>query len=586
MWNSETTMLPDEDDVWRMPDVVPDWVLLAEQPLQDLPSGDCGCGLPDEEPAGPEVGWSIPGVTGLAMSPELPAVSPAVGALQRAVARVCAADPAGLPAAQALVDSEALLAVEQQLRVHGVRRIADVGARGLHELVGFRSARTWLRARRPDGDTGDAPLGLALREFPVLQAAVESGECALGAARKTVHALRRCARHVDRPDGLIDGQPAEQVIPAVVRNVVTLAARYLLGFGDDDPRLVSLTAQSEQVLAAGGTELQQLEGAFTMLAREVPVRALTAHLEELVLAVLPSELEDRADRGHDQRGVSLTRKDDGSGWCVVGDLDLECGERLFTALTAEASRDPRNPADTQGWADARGQQGAGGGEQSGGGPLGAGPGLLGEDLWGLGADLFAGLDPTERPRSKRRRMHDALNRLLERYLEHGLGGVAGKVPVQVNVTLPAAAVTGDPGAAPARGDSGALLPRSLVRRWWCDSNVTAFVLSLGGKALRAVHAQRTLTGLERRALAIESGGTCAGMGCCRGAPDPLVVIRPHHARRFADDGVTTIEETVPVCDVLHHDLHEGQRTVLLRDGRYLSEHGFVDRPTLFDPPPF
>ena len=52
MWNSVTTMLPDEDDVWRMPDVVPDWVLLAEQPWPDLPSCDCGCGLPDEEVTG------------------------------------------------------------------------------------------------------------------------------------------------------------------------------------------------------------------------------------------------------------------------------------------------------------------------------------------------------------------------------------------------------------------------------------------------------------------------------------------------------------------------------------------------------
>ena len=37
---------------------------------------------------------------------------------------------------------------------------------------------------------------------------------------------------------------------------------------------------------------------------------------------------------------------------------------------------------------------------------------------------------------------------------------------------------------------------------------------------------------------------------------------------------------------LHHDLHEGKRTVKLRDGRYLSEQGFVDAPSLFDLPPF
>ena len=555
----------DEGGWDEVPDVIPAWVL-EQHPVLDR-SG-CACEVPLEPAAEP--GWAIPGVTGLSKEPDgLPPVSPTVAAVQSAIQRLCATDPSGLPAAQALADSEAMLAVEQQLRVHGVRRIADVAARGLHELVGYRSARTWLRDQRPDGDTSDASLGQALRGFPVLTRSVTEGRCSLASAKKVVHALQRCGRHVDRLNGLIDGQPAADVIPAVVGHVVDLVAAHLLGVEDDDPRLLRLQQQVAAILVAGGTELTQLEAAFVLLAQELPTRHLSANLEELVLAVVPALLDKAAEHGRDTAGLRLTLKGDGSGWHLQGDLDLECGERLSVALGAEAACDPRNPADTQAWADAR----AAGTDGNG---------------WVDSANPLAGLDPERRPRSKRRRLHDALNGLLERHLDTGLAGTAGKTPVQINVTLPEATVTGAPGARPARGDSGALLPGSLVRRWWCDARVTAYVLSLGGKALRTVHAQRTLTGRERRALAIETGARCAGNGCCPDKPDPLVVLRPHHARRYADNGRTSLDETLPVCDTLHHDLHEGGKTVRLRDGRYLNEQGFTPTPTpsLYDAPPF
>ncbi len=556
----------------RVPDVIPAWVL-EQHPV--LERSGCACEVPLEQT--PEPGWAIPGVTGLSREPVgLPPVSPTVAAAQSAIRRLCETDPAGLPAAQALADSEAMLDLEQQLRVHGVRRIADVAARGLHELVGYRSARTWLRDQRPDGATSDASLGQALRGFPVLTRSVTDGLCPLASARKVVHALRRCARHVDRLNGLIDGQPAADVMPAVVGHVVDLVAAHLLGVEDDDPRLLRLQQEVAAILAAGGTELTQLEATFTLLAQEIPTRHLTANLEELVLAVVPTLLDKAAEHGRDKASLSLTLKGDGSGWHLQGDLDLECGERLYVALGAEAARDPGNPADTQAWADARAAGTARTDRTSG----------TDRSAWLDSADLLAGLDPELRPRSKRRRLHDALSGLLERYLDTGLAGTAGKAPVQINVTLSEATVTGASGARRARGDSGALLPTGLVRRWWCDARITVYVLSLGGKALRTVHAQRTLTARERRALSIETGARCAGIGCCADNPDPLIVLRPHHARRYADDGSTSLDETLPVCDTLHHDLHEGGKTVRLRDGRYLNEQGFTPTPSLYDAPPF
>lgn len=465
--------------------------------------------------------------------------------------------------ALALAEAEAILACEQVLKVLAMRRIADVDARKLHERTGFRSVRSWLRDQRPDGDVSDATLGTALREFPLLSDAVDRGDCSLAASRKVVYVLRQCRRQVDTGDGLIDGFPSTEVLPAVIGNVVTLVSRYLYGLTDDDPRLASLLARTAAIRDGGGSELHRLEQAFTLLACEVPVPALTALLDELLVSLLPSVLERRAEAGQDKAGLELSRKHDGSGWRLQADLDLECGERLFTALRSEAARDPQNPADTGLWLQTR---------------------EAGLQPWDDGSELL-------RPRDKRRRLHDALDRLLLRYLDAGLGGLSGKAPIQLNVVLPSPAASAGlagslaAGSLPARADSGALIPRALVRRWWCDSTVTAFVMSLGGKALRTVHGQRTLTRRERAALQIETGGLCAALGCCSDRPDPERILVPHHAQRWADHSRTSLDETFHLCKGTHHAIHAG-KTVLLRDGRYLSEAGVSDHPPDPQPPPF
>ncbi|MCW2669955.1 MAG: hypothetical protein JWO27_1852 [Frankiales bacterium] len=509
----------------------------------------------------------MPGVTGFTPFGEverlddLSTVSPGVAQLQSLVESMSARTPADLPSGQALADAEALLQLEQRLRVLNLRRIGDVAARGLHELVGFRSPKSWVRAHRPDGDAGDAKLAAQLRGHRALWAAVEDGRVPLAAARKVALALTKVSSWVDRSDGLIDGQPGDEVLPAVVQHVLALVCRHLLGLSDEDVRLQEKVIRAKEVLAAS-SQLAVLEGAFTWLAEEIPSRQLNGPLDELVMALLPSQLEERGEKGHARRGLSLTPLEDGTGWHLCADLDLETGERLWTALRAEAARDPRNPSDTTAWEKARDNGDA--------------------DLWALGAEL-AGAD---HPRGRRQRLHDAMSRLIARYLEHGLGGTSAKRPVQVSVVIQESTIGERPGAPPPRADSGRLIPRAVVRRWWCDSTVTAYVLTLGGKALRAIHGQRTLSAAEQRALSLESGGHCAGDGCCPDTPDPLVPLRPHHILGYAENQVTSLDETLPVCDTLHHDLHDGHRTVRLRDGRFLSEHGFVDRPSLHDEPPF
>jgi hypothetical protein len=172
----------DEAGYMTLPDVIPDWVL-EDAPLPDGPY--CDCGRPCIEPVDePEPAWATPGVTGLEPVEKLdvlPPVSAPVAQLQQLVAALQAQQPAALPGAQALADGAALLEVEQQLRVLNLGRVGDVDARGLFELVGSRSAKSWLREHRPDGDASDARLSRQLRAHPALQAAVADGRVSLAA---------------------------------------------------------------------------------------------------------------------------------------------------------------------------------------------------------------------------------------------------------------------------------------------------------------------------------------------------------------------------------------------------------------------
>ena len=101
-------------------------------------------------------------------------------------------------------------------------------------------------------------------------------------------------------------------------------------------------------------ELDRLTDAFVLLAPHVEPGDLPHALGQLLDALLPNELERRAQDAHEQRGFRMRLKDDGSGWLVTrGDLDLECGELLQTVLTAELAVDADNPRDTAAYAAGR-----------------------------------------------------------------------------------------------------------------------------------------------------------------------------------------------------------------------------------------
>lgn len=450
--------------------------------------------------------------------------------------------PADLPPEQALKVAAAVLVAHDRLRALALRQVADVERRQLHDLDGSPSTGAWVAEQQTSMTRAQVALARRLDQVPQVAARIAAGGLSLDGGVLLSQALSRLRPYIDRPDGLVDGQPAEQVVGAVlVDGICQLVGEARGGLADDDPMLVRLRGELTEVAAAPLPEIARLESGFLLLARHVEPGQLKRALGVLVDAILPGQLDDASQDADRNRSLDLRRHDDRAGWSLRGELDDETGELLHTVLGAAMATDPDNPNDT---AVAR----------------------AGDDL-----------DGCLRVRSRRRRRHDALRLLLQQVLGSKVLGTRSKLPVQINVTISNAALHGQPGALPARTGSGAAVPSALVRRWLCDSSVTRFVLSLGNKVLEISHTERTAKPHERRIKLLETGGTCQGAGCYRGhdTGDPLI---PHHVDPYARCGTTSLSDTVMLCEGTHHDLHEGDKTVRLKDGRLINAHGWVTPP--------
>jgi hypothetical protein len=383
--------------------------------------------------------------------------------------------------------------------------------------------------------------------LPRLEQAVHDGQLSIAVAERVGKALAKLRRHVDRPDGVIGGQDGEQALLGVIgHGVRSLVCQALGGLDDDDPRLLALLEDLAEIVESPTSQYDRLEAAFVLLARQVEPAVLPGALGQLVDALLPDAMEERAEDAHANRGFGMRLKDDESGWLITdGDLDLECGELLQTFLDAELAVDPDGPTDTEAYEQLR------------------------ADGWESGDELPA----SSGPRSLRQKRHDALRNGLRRYLDAGVAGLRDKVAPHLAAVAGVDLLEQQPGALPAvSATTGARLPASLVRRWSCDSGVTRFVLSLGGKVLEVSHTERTLKAHERRAKKLETGGRCQGRGCRRRGKIP------HHADPWARCGTTSLGDTAWLCESCHHDLHVGKKTLRLRNGRWLSEDGWVEGP--------
>lgn len=475
---------------------------------------------------------------------ELALLSSDVRAVVVAVGQLAGIAPSETPGPLALADTRALLAMKEQLDAHLLTRLRDVELRQLHELDAMPSIGTWVEAQTSSMDRRQVALARRLDRMPAVRRQLEAGRLSMLAAQRVALAVEKVQGFLDWPDGLIDGLPAEDVLDAVIlRGVPQLYGEALGGLTDDDLRLRRLLNEMTAVQQSGSSHVARVEAAFVALATRVEPRCLRPALDQLVEALLPQRLEDLSARAYDRRGLALERNGDGSGWRLEADLDDETGELLHTTLAAAMATDPENVADTAAAAQARAQ---------GRDPYLPSPGVSPRPIW--------------------EQRHDALGTVLRDWLGSGIAGSRGKVVPHLLVRVGVDALAGAPGALPAVGASRRSLPASLVRRWACDSAFTRFVMGLGNRVFETSHTARTLKAHERKAKLMETGGVCQAAGC---HPPPGVPLIPHHPVAFARSKTTSFFDTVMFCERSHHDLHEGGKTLRLKDGRLLGPDGWV-----------
>ena len=466
--------------------------------------------------------------------------SPAVQRLLACLPAVLAETPAELPGPVALADTRALMAVGDALRAAALGRLADVEARQLYALEDASSTGAWVDTQPCAAGRDEVSLARRFTRMPHVRDQVAAGQLSIRTASAVGVALDKAARHLDRPDGRIGGQPGEQVLTnVIVEGVLQLVAEGVGGFDDDDLAFDHLLGVLVEIVQAPVTQLARLERAFVVLAQQLPVGMLGAGLDRLLAALTPQQLEDADERGHRDRAFRMVLKPDGSGYRITrGDLTLELGEHLAAVVAAQRATDPDNPGDSSARAQLHEEP--------------AGP----------------------EPRSRVQQDHDALLLGLRALLDSGVLGQRHKVAPHVAVTTSLGALHELPGALPAISrTTGTLLPRSLVRRLLCDSSLTRLVLGLRGRVLEISHTERTAKAHERLAVATRWGHRCAEAGC---PSPPGTTLIPHHATPWHQTGTTSLADTVPVCQLTHDHLHVRGRTITLRDGRRLDEQGWLD----------
>jgi hypothetical protein len=567
------------------------WLELTERfAIREVLDGphSTGPGRERVAPSGPveEDFWAVPGVTGLDTAPG--PVQPTVGQLvQRFVAlgeQIAAVDASSLEPGQALGEAAALTGVQHTIRAAQLSRAQDIGERQLYQHLGYRGVGAWQRDTAPDTPRSERTLSRRLGALPHLRAALHEQQVSFGAANQVGKAIADLNVHLDRPDGLIDDLPGDQVLAEVCAGALDLIGEHHMGLSSDKPEQAALLARLDarlgQIALSPTSQLDRVEQLLVLLATELPADKLSGVVEHVRLQLLPSVLEMQERDAQHSRDVTLKPNRDGT-WDLKATLTPEVGEQLFTALASEARRDPANRQDTHARDTAR--EAAADAAQAAAEAAANGEsfdevqsGLLHEtNPW---EDRPLGSDPTDeplRPRSRGQRLHDALGRLLTRYLSEGMGGVSSKIPVQTSTVVNERTLRGAPGAPPARGGSGRPLARSLIQRWLCDARLTPILMSDGWIPLAVQHSQRTTTAVENKALRVQFGNRCPGIGCCTGQPDPLTPLVPHHVDLFSTTGITSIRTTLPCCEVLHRDIHLGGRIIRLRNGSFISEDGFL-----------
>src|SRR5687768_8821313 len=115
-------------------------------------------------------------------------------------------DPTEQPGTVALTETAVLLATLDKIKAIALARVADVDRRGLYELDGSPTTASWVAQQQTGMDRSEVALAKRLDRFPQLAQTVFDG-LGLDAAQRIGAALTKLRRHLDHPDGLIDGLP-------------------------------------------------------------------------------------------------------------------------------------------------------------------------------------------------------------------------------------------------------------------------------------------------------------------------------------------------------------------------------------------
>ena len=134
-------------------------------------------------------------------------------ALVAAIDALAAQEPADLPACSALERARLLLAQAERLRTLGLQAIADVDSRDLFAVEGAPTTAAWVDAQQVAGlDRREVALARRLRSVPVVEAELLAGRLSAASGAKVTAAVAKARPFLDRPDGLIDGQPGEPAL--------------------------------------------------------------------------------------------------------------------------------------------------------------------------------------------------------------------------------------------------------------------------------------------------------------------------------------------------------------------------------------
>ncbi|MDQ2882089.1 MAG: HNH endonuclease [Actinomycetota bacterium] len=122
-------------------------------------------------------------------------------------------------------------------------------------------------------------------------------------------------------------------------------------------------------------------------------------------------------------------------------------------------------------------------------------------------------------------------------------------------------------------DYGTQISAAQARQWACDAKIIPVVLGGKSEPLDVGRAMRTVPLSIRRALVARDRG-CAFPGCDR----PPGMCQAHHCRHWIDDGETSVENCVLLCEAHHRHVH-------LTGWEILIDHGHVEfiPPAIIDP---